>query len=360
MTCISRLFALLLSVVLTWGFFSPVQAQDAPFITVWDTENSGETADDQIKIPGTGTDYQIIWEELGNTENTGSLTATDEVTITFPNPGVYRVKISGNFTRIHFGGIDGGDASKILEVTQWGDIQWSTMKEAFGITGSGNQAYNLEIAAGDTPDLSSVESMAQMFADASSLTASNSNIGQWDVSNVSFMQLMFDGADSFNADIGDWSVSSVTNMEGLFRDAASFNQMIGQWNVSNVTSMFRMFDGASNFNQSISQWNVSNVTNMASMFEDASNFNQDVGSWDISNVENMLDMFKGSALSTGRSYVESFLRGVKARPPLINETARVARVARARGRVGARAHRPGSGHHQASGQDAIAVRSPLA
>ena len=58
----------------------------------------------------------------------------------------------------------------------------------------------------------------------------------------------------------------------------------------------------------------------------------------------------------GRSYVKSFLRGVEARPPLINETAR---MARARGRVGARTHRPGSGHHQASSQDAIAVGSPI-
>jgi hypothetical protein len=54
----------------------------------------------------------------------------------------------------------------------------------------------------------------------------------------------------------------------------------------------------------------------------------------------------------GRSYVKNFLRGVEARPPLINETAR---MARARGRVGARTHCPRSGHHQASGQDAIAV-----
>jgi hypothetical protein len=54
----------------------------------------------------------------------------------------------------------------------------------------------------------------------------------------------------------------------------------------------------------------------------------------------------------GRSYVKNFLLGVEARPPLINETAR---MARARGRVGARTHRPGLGHHQASGQDAIAV-----
>jgi len=56
----------------------PISAhgQDAPFITVWDTENLGETSDDQIKIPGTGTDYTIIGEEVGNTSNTDTLTAS--------------------------------------------------------------------------------------------------------------------------------------------------------------------------------------------------------------------------------------------------------------------------------------------
>jgi len=57
-----------------------------------------------------------------------------------------------------------------------------------------------------------------------------------------------------------------------------------------------------------------------------------------------------------RSHVKNSLRGVEARPPLINGTAR---VTRGRGRVGARTHCPGSGHHQASGQDAIAVRTLL-
>ena len=73
-------------------------------------------------------------------------------------------------------------------------------------------------------------------------------------------------------------------------------------------------------------------------------------------IENASRSFHSPASSPGRSYVKNFLRGVEARPPLINEAAR---MTRARGRVRARTHRPGSGHHQASGQDAIAVASSL-
>ena len=65
------------------------------------------------------------------------------------------------------------------------------------------------------------------------------------------------------------------------------------------------------------------------------------------------EMEAESTRRQGDRMLKTSLRGVEARPPQINETARMARV---RGRVGTRTHRPGSGHHQASGQDAIAVQ----
>ena len=58
-----------------------------------------------------------------------------------------------------------------------------------------------------------------------------------DVSNVTDMSYMFDGAKFFNQPIGSWDVSSVTNMEGMFTNAKRFNQPIGNWNVSNLTKL---------------------------------------------------------------------------------------------------------------------------
>jgi surface protein len=319
MSYASRLFALLFAAVLIGSIFSPAEAQDAPFITVWDTENQGVTDDDQIKIPGTGTDYTVIWEEVGNTSNNDTLTVTDEVTITFPNPGLYRVKISGDFTRIHFGGEAGGDHDKIIQVSQWGDVQWSTMEEAFTAPQDFEGPSNFDISAGDIPDLSNVESMARIFADASPLTASESNIGQWqtgtvvnmrgvfaraknfnqdigswNTSNVVDMSDMFRGAVSFDQDIGGWDTGSVTNMLGILGGAESFNQDIGNWDVSNVTDMQFMFFGAESFNQDIGEWDVSSVTNMVGMFVIAKSFNQDITEWDVSNVGGMENMFQGA------------------------------------------------------------------
>ena len=49
--------------------------------------------------------------------------------------------------------------------------------------------------------------------------------------------------------IGDWDVSLITDMGALFQGAKSFNQDLSKWDVSQVTNMGQMFYGASAFNQ---------------------------------------------------------------------------------------------------------------
>jgi len=134
-------------------------------------------------------------------------------------------------------------------------------------------------------DVSSVTNMGSMF----SYTMFNHDISNWDVSSVTNMSYMFDGA-GFNHDISNWDVSSVTNMNGIFA-GTNFNGDISSWNVSNVTNMEGMFNLNHDFNQDLSSWDVSSVTDMGSMFSQADNFNGDIGSWDVSKVTNMRWMF---------------------------------------------------------------------
>jgi len=133
-------------------------------------------------------------------------------------------------------------------------------------------------------DVSNVTYMNNLF---NNFTTFNSDIGGWDVSNVTDMSYMFKNT-SFNSDINDWDVSNVTNMSHMF-NASNYNQQLNNWDVSNVTNMSHMF-GESNYNQPLNNWDVSNVTDMSSMFKEAS-FNQDIGSWDVSNVTSMSLMF---------------------------------------------------------------------
>src|SRR5699024_10122411 len=104
--------------------------------------------------------------------------------------------------RIEFN--NSGDKEKLIEITQWGDTEWSSFGKAF------YGAENLEITADDTPDLTDVTDMSYAFAGINA--QSISNINDWDVSNVTNMRSMFNGTENFNSDIGDWDISNVTNI----------------------------------------------------------------------------------------------------------------------------------------------------
>jgi surface protein len=121
------------------------------------------------------------------------------------------------------------------------------------------------------------------------------NIGEWNVSNVTNMSLMFYNASEFNADIGRWDTSNVTSTAGMFKGAANFTTYIGDWDTRNVTHMARMFDGATKFNADIGDWDTSNVTDMSYMFSGAAKFNEDISDWETRNVTNMSNMFSGAA-----------------------------------------------------------------
>ncbi|WP_340104876.1 BspA family leucine-rich repeat surface protein [Rhodohalobacter sp. 8-1] len=306
-------------------FNSTALAQDGtdgePFITIWKTD-IGFSSDDQITIPGEGENYSIEWTEVEEVDgswvvvdnpNTGSETGSGEHTITFPEPGAYRVEISGNFTRIAFGGQGFRITEKILVIEQWGDIQWSTMEEAFTDT------PNLNITAADAPNISAVTSMRSMFEEARLF---NGDLGGWDVSGVTNMENMFRGAESFNnggsGSIQNWDTGSVTNMRGMFEDADSFNQDLDSWDVTSVNNMALMFAVTESFNGDLSGWNTQNVTDMSSMFERAESFNQNLSNWNVSGVTNMAEMFSGASSFNGDlsgwnpqnvSNMESIFRG---------------------------------------------------
>jgi len=286
------------------------------FIMLVKTDNAGIS--DQFTIPttGTGYNYTVDWGD-GNTD-TG---VTGGITHTYAIAGTYTVKISGAFPRIYFIG-GSGDRLKLLEVQNWGNIAWSNMSYAF------YNCSNMDVTAQDTPDLSGVTTITNMFYGCSSLvgnssfnnwntksvtstsstfqncTLFNQPLNNWNTSNVTNMSYTFAGAPNFTGDISTWDVSNVTNISYMFRDASNFNSNISSWDVSSVggTNMQAMFNGAASFNQPIGSWNVSGVTSMNSVFRGATRFNQDIGAWDISNATDLIRMFfQATAFNNGGS-----------------------------------------------------------
>ena len=280
------------------------------FITTWKTDNPGTSNSTSISIPtfGGGYLYDVDWENDGSFDDIG---VTGNIIHDYTTAGTYTVAIRGVFPRIYFNNV--GDKEKILSVEQWGTQQWAT-----SIYASFYGCLNLVINATDIPDFSITTDARSMFFNAASFnsdisnwdvsnlttidrmfagTAFNQDISSWDVSSVTSMQYVFNNASAFNQDISTWDVSNVSNMTGMFTQASSFNQNLNAWNVSGAINMSYMFFYASAFNGNISTWDVTNVTNMNSMFSAASSFNQDISAWNVTNVTNMNAMF-----SNGNSF----------------------------------------------------------
>ncbi|SDQ81457.1 Por secretion system C-terminal sorting domain-containing protein [Chryseobacterium soldanellicola] len=288
-------------------FFSSLKAQNE-FITVWKPANptmgSLNTTSTQIKFSGKGTDYNIYWEEVGYPVHSGNLnhitsTIGNPVLIDFGTPNnpvpadaTYIVKISngnGSFSQIKF--FDNGyvgDIKKIIQVSQWGNIVWTTMTSAFFY------CSELDVTATDVPNLTNVSDCSQMFRDCSSLVG-NASFNAWDTGSITNMSLMFCFDPLFNQSLSNWDTSNVTTMNSMFTGAAAFNQPIGNWDTSNVTNMTGMFYNASSFNQPIGNWDVGNVLYMNGLFLNAVSFNQPLENWDLGNVYLLNDMFSNAA-----------------------------------------------------------------
>lgn len=335
------------------------QGSEDAFVTIWKTNNPGTSGNNEITIPADG-NFVLYWEEVGDPSNTGGPLLPSSLTISFPHSGIYRVEMTHTTIGTSAHNVifeNQGDKEKLLEIEQWGNMEWNNLSSAF------LGCSNLEITATDIPDLSNVVSMYKCFAstgistvpnmndwDVSNVTnfayvfanasSFNEDIGNWDMSNADDIGLMFSGASSFNQDIGGWDLTNMQYMDEIFANASSFNQDVGNWNisgadnlnfvfqgatafnqdisswdVSSVKYMESVFDGASSFNQDISGWYVDEVTTMNAAFKDASSFNQDISSWDVSKVTRFQETFSGASSfnqNLGSWKIKSLVNGVYA------------------------------------------------
>ena len=255
-------------------------AQGLPFITKWECKKGKE-----VPIPIVGTYKMLITDANGKVKVYETVTVVDA-----DNPYIFKPTEDGIYTvTAGPGGIQYfrtmyqfRDFKELIEVVQFGTVEWQSMEFAFVRCERMNFAANI-----DNPNLSKVTSMNNMFWGC---RAFNHSLAGWDVSHVTDMRQMFYNCTSFNQSLEGWDVSHVTNMSQMFYGCASFNQPLN-WNVSHVTNMSQMFSSCTSFNQPLN-WNVSNVTDMRQMFGNCTSFNQPLN-WNVSNVIYMSDMFYG-------------------------------------------------------------------
>ena len=301
------------------------------FITTWDTRMHGVSEDDQIKIDtqGDGFDYSVDWGDGSKDHH-----VTGDITHTYSSPGVYTIKITGDFPHFIMNESDeeqssqvdengnpivvfvpNSDVKKLLSIEQWGDIVWTSMHSSF-------RGTELAITATDTPDLSNVTDMSYMFAASRIYGKVNDDwdnptpvdLSQWNTGNVTNMSHLFFNAGistyhtAFDYDITVvsgyefWDVSSVIDMSFMFSGVVYLSANFDSWDVSQVTNMSGLFNNLYRFELALSEWDVSNVIDMSYMFSFEDNGDpfffsypktiSSLESWDVSSVTNMNSMFK--------------------------------------------------------------------
>ena len=306
-----------------WRISGDMDEDAKPFITRWKGE-----AGKELRIPIRGENYKLVIKKASDGRILKSESSYTSYDATTDSHIVYTYTPTEDEELLLEAGPEGvesiymlsGSAEALLRVEQFGSVQCETMENAF------RGCKNLQFATGiDTPDLSQVTNMSNMFSGCRSFnqplnnwnvsqvtnmsgmfsgcTSFNQPLNDWDVSKVSNMSDMFSHCSSFNQPLNNWDVSQVRNMgssnfshyyaSGMFSGCTSFNQPLNDWDVSKVSNMSNMFLGCTSFNQPLNDWDVSKVTNMSDMFSHCSSFNQPLNNWDVSQVKNMEDMFSG-------------------------------------------------------------------
>ncbi|HHX99651.1 TPA: BspA family leucine-rich repeat surface protein [Candidatus Dojkabacteria bacterium] len=285
------LVALFTTLLIKKGVFT-IHAYDPElFVTQWKT-NATSVDPTSITLNFQQTEgtpyYEVSWKCDGNYDVVFDARHTHD----YKTAGTYNVCIK-TLAPIAFyaPSLTNDEKAKLLEIKQWGNIQWSSFKNAF------QGMPNLKLTATDLPDLSRVTDMSFAFANNANFTG-NEYMNGWNTINVQNMKGMFKSSPKFNSPIGGWKTDNVTDMSEMFFQASAFNQNLTSWNLGNVTTVRDMFF-ASRFNNGDSagasstplNWNVQNVKDFYGMFRSNASFNQPIGSWRTLSATNMERMF---------------------------------------------------------------------
>jgi len=284
------------------------------FTITCDTRIAGTSSSDQIQLPLiNGGNYNFIVHWGDGTEDNITAYNQAEVTHTYPDSGIYELRIGGTIVRWQANNID---RNKWLDISNFGDL-------VINNTNAFNNNDSLDISAQDGPICSGI-SPEFCFENSNSLTkgpvrptfvsitsldrflngctAWSGDVSNWDVSNIQDFVSLFQNCHNVIG-VSGWDISSATTLQRMFQFVdGGFDEDLGNWDTSNVSSMSETFKDAAQFNNggssSISGWNTSNVTTMSSMFgteaTSGPTFNQPIENWDVGKVASFGGMFRGN------------------------------------------------------------------
>ena len=210
-----------------------------------------------ITIPSTvGSSFTVDWgDNATTTETGGSISHTyndgNNTDVTNPTVSIGAIGDSGVFGGLSFNA--GGSATDLLEIQQWGSIDFIYLYKGF------SGCSSMQITATDSPTLllsgiGSSTSLQEVFFNCTALTG-NSYMSNWDVSNVVTFFNSFKNCTNFNIDISSWDMSNVSNASAMLHTATSFDQPVGSWDLTSATTIAHMLRGTA-INQNLGGWSL--------------------------------------------------------------------------------------------------------
>lgn len=118
-----------------------------------------------------------------------------------------------------------------------------------------------------------VEDMSAMFSSCENLTSLDSDIDNFDTSNVIDMGYMFSGIKLTTLNLKNFNTSKVARMSGMFKDCENLTELkLENFNTEAVTDMQMMFQSTTSLtNLNLSSFNTGNVTTFFQMFAQCTN-----------------------------------------------------------------------------------------
>ncbi|WP_460512903.1 BspA family leucine-rich repeat surface protein [Cyclobacterium sediminis] len=223
-------------------FRSTLSAQQTPFISEWNTENtsSGSSPSSTIQLPlrSSGVGYNL-WVDWGD-GNHSRITSFDDdnATHTYSSGGVYTIKIYGKIHDFRFGNTR--DRLKLLNISQWGKCSFLGTSAFYG-------CENLQLSASDVPDLSRYNLiLVDMFRGCTAFTGSPS-MNDWDVSNQTSALRCFFVCENFNASINNWDTSLFSSFVNMLNRCYAFNQDVSGLSFESAISCLGFMNNTTSF-----------------------------------------------------------------------------------------------------------------
>ena len=281
-------------------------------VTKWNVISDGDSI--EIKHDNSfATNYDIDWGD-GNVE-TGVTSVIK--THTYATAGLYIVQITGDFVAPSFGSSAATNRDLLMEMMQWGTIQYKYMYRAFRDCG------NMTYTATDAPDLSTVSAtqnnlLREMFNNCASITGLDLTnwVLPYDNAQKQYMayRIFYGLSNCENLNISGWDLRDANLSYDMFRLVGTSttngcNFQIDNINFSRNTNLTSMFHSSFVNNISVSNWQLSSTASVSlGNFFQNTKFNTltdvDLSSWtNTSAITNLINFarYQGGGTSKLRS-----------------------------------------------------------